>query len=102
MQDANVEPFLQVTAPDGETSREVALVGDAMTIGRSPKVEVVLDLEAVSRRHAQLSRDDQGWWVEDLGSVNGTFLNGQKLDGRHLLAIGDRIEIEGFALLYRI
>lgn len=101
MQDPQT-PFLQITAPD-ERSRAVELVGDRLVIGRSPRVEIVLEDDAVSRRHAELERDADGhWWVTDLGSINGTRVDGQRLTDRHRLAIGDRIEIEGFALLYRL
>ncbi len=72
-----------------------------MVIGRSSRADVVLDLDGVSRRHAELSREAEGWWIKDLGSVNGTLVNGERLTERHLLRIGDRIEIEGFGLLYR-
>ena len=97
------EPFLQLSTADPEAeAREIRLVGDHMVIGRSPRVDIVLDLDGVSRRHAELRRDDEGWWVSDLGSVNGTRVNGEPLDGRHKLAIGDRVEIESFALLFRI
>lgn len=100
--DDTPKPFLQVSAPDsGAEIRQVDLEGDAMVIGRSPRGDVVLDLDGVSRRHAELSRDDEGWWIRDLGSVNGTLVNGERLGERHLLKIGDRIEIEGFGLLYR-
>lgn len=95
-------PFLQVTDP-ADNTRAVELVGDRMVIGRSPRVEIVLEDDAVSRRHAELERDADGsWWVTDLGSINGTRVDGQRLTERHRLAIGDRIEIEGFALLFRL
>ncbi|MEZ4449401.1 MAG: FHA domain-containing protein [Nannocystaceae bacterium] len=95
-------PFLLVTDPN-EQSREVALDRSPQAIGRSPRVEIVLEDDAVSRRHAELERDEEGaWWVRDLGSINGTRVNGQVLADRHRLKIGDRIEIEGFALLFRL
>ncbi len=100
--DDKLEPFFQLSAPEpADDVREIRLSGDVMVIGRSPKGDVVLDLDGVSRRHAEVSRDDEGWWVKDLGSVNGTRVNGELLTDRHLLRIGDRIEIEGFGLLYR-
>ncbi|MEZ4380832.1 MAG: FHA domain-containing protein [Nannocystaceae bacterium] len=97
------DPFLLLTTAEADAeAREIRLVGDRMVIGRSPRADVVLDLDGVSRRHAELRRDDAGWIVSDLGSVNGTRVNGEPLDGEHRLAIGDRVEIETFALLYRI
>ncbi|HFE46417.1 MAG TPA: FHA domain-containing protein [Nannocystis exedens] len=100
--DDTLQPFLQVSAPGPQgVLRQLDLKGDVMVIGRSPRGDVVLDLDGVSRRHAELSHDAEGWWIRDLGSVNGTFVNGERLEERHLLKIGDRIEIEGFGLLYR-
>jgi pSer/pThr/pTyr-binding forkhead associated (FHA) protein len=101
MHDDAQTPFLQVTDANDQ-SRAVALTGERMVIGRSPRVEIVLEDDAVSRRHAELGRDADGWWVEDQGSINGTLVNGQRLTARHLLKIGDRIEIESYALLYRL
>ena len=100
--DDTLEPFFQLRAnePDAE-AREVRLKGDVMVIGRSPRADITLDLDGVSRRHAELRRDDDGWWLKDLGSVNGTLVNGVRLTGPHLLKIGDRVEIEHFGLLYR-
>lgn len=48
-------------------------------IGRSPESALVLDDDFASGRHARIYRDDQGWWVEDLGSTNGTFLGEEKV-----------------------
>jgi len=100
--DETHETFFQLRAPAPDAEdREVRLTGDVMVIGRSARAEVVLDLDGVSRRHAEVRRDAEGWWIKDLGSVNGTWVNGEQLADRHLLKIGDRVEIEGFGLLYR-
>ena len=100
--DGKLEPFFQLTSPGlPDDVREIRLSGDAMVIGRSPKGDIVLDLDGVSRRHAEVRLDDEGWWVKDLDSVNGTWVNGELLMNPHLLKIGDKIEIEGFGLLYR-
>src|SRR6185369_3544496 len=52
--------------------------------GRLATLEIVLDDSSVSRRHAELRATDKGWRVRDLGSTNGTFLNGNRLGpGEH-------------------
>ena len=62
-------------------------------IGRSTDCEIALDVAAVSRRHAAIVQVGEGFEVEDLGSRNGTFVNGQKVAGTMALAHGDRILI---------
>lgn len=64
-----------------------------LTIGRSLRAELSLDDDGVSRRHARIGRDDDGAWVEDLGSRNGTFVNGVRVTGRVRLADGDKVHI---------
>lgn len=67
----------------------IPLSGDLLTIGRDPACDLPLDDLVLSRRHAQLRRGADGWLVEDLGSTNGTFLNGQQLKRATLLKLGD-------------
>lgn len=64
----------------------------AIEIGRAPTCDIPIDHESVSRRHARVLRKGPTYWVEDLGSTNGTFVN----DGRvaaHDLAQGDQLKI---------
>lgn len=71
-----------------------ALSDQPLVIGRSDDADLVLDCAGVSRQHAELSRDGRGqWWVRDLGSRNGTYVNGLKLVDRHQLSHGDHIGI---------
>jgi pSer/pThr/pTyr-binding forkhead associated (FHA) protein len=71
-----------------------------IVIGRTRDCDIVLDNLAVSRRHARLSRDDDGFHVTDLGSGNGTYLNGQQID-QSLLKDDDRIAIGKHKLIFR-
>jgi pSer/pThr/pTyr-binding forkhead associated (FHA) protein len=61
-------------------------------LGRDPLADVPLSDEAVSARHALLSFHHEQWWLDDLGSTNGTRLNGEKLAGPTVLASGDEIK----------
>ncbi len=62
-------------------------------IGRAPLNEIVLDAPTISRRHASIRVDYRGCWIEDLGTRNGTFVNGQRLgDEPRKLRDSDRIE----------
>jgi sigma-B regulation protein RsbU (phosphoserine phosphatase) len=69
------------------------LTEDAIVIGRHPQCGVVVDVGAVSRRHAQITVVDGQHLIEDLRSRNGTFVNNQLLVGRRRLREGDRIRI---------
>ena len=63
-------------------------------VGKSSSADVIIDNPYVSRRHAQISRDKNGYLIRDLGSKNGTFINGSQLkDSAYRLKSGDRIEI---------
>src|SRR5262245_1659041 len=60
-------------------------------IGRSSDLDMVLVEDMVSRRHAKISSTDNDVYIQDMGSTNGTFVNGEKIAGRALLHEGDRI-----------
>jgi hypothetical protein len=80
---------LTAVAPqDGRPGRTIPLNGE-LTIGRRPPANVLLRDDAVSGRHARVARQDGAWIVEDLGSTNGTFVNGRRLAGPAVLAPGD-------------
>jgi ABC transport system ATP-binding/permease protein len=71
-------------------------VGSSLTIGRDPSSDIQLASNAASRRHAEIGRTDQEWWIADLDSRNGTRLNGEMLVGeRRRLRSGDTITIAG-------
>jgi hypothetical protein len=66
--------------------------GDRFVVGRSPDCEVVLDEATVSGRHALLEWDGAAAWLTDLGSSNGTWVNGARLPGRMRLADRDALD----------
>jgi transcriptional regulator with GAF, ATPase, and Fis domain len=63
-----------------------------ITIGRDPDNDVPLDDNKLSRRHCRIVRGAEGFFVEDLESSNGTYVNGERAD-RHALSLGDTIRI---------
>jgi len=75
----------------GENKRTV-VSGDPFVIGRSRECDLVLDDPNVSRRHAELRREDGGWAVRDLGSTNGIKLNDRRSRGGRL-SPGDEITL---------
>ena len=70
---------------------EFKLTGEEITIGRDPANTWPLDYNAVSRNHARLTRRGDSYSLEDLGSSNGTFINGEKITGAFLLQGGEEI-----------
>ena len=71
-------------------------------VGRDPACDVLLDDEAISARHVHLSYHHGQWWVEDLGSTNGTRLNQSPLDTPTVITTGDQIECGHTALIVSI
>lgn len=88
---------LRVLPPQG-VPYEHRPAGDEVVVGRSTGCELVLADSFLSRQHARLWRQDDGWWVEDLGSRNGTRVNGDAVVAPRRLAPGDLIQLSASAL----
>lgn len=74
--------------------------GLEVTLGRSPSCELALPSALASRHHAVVGRIGKVVFVRDLGSTNGTFVNGQAVNGEHVLEPGDQIEIGDARVTY--
>ncbi|MCH9816390.1 MAG: FHA domain-containing protein [Actinomycetia bacterium] len=70
----------------------IALNGDVVTVGRSPDAGVFLDDVTVSRRHADINQVDGRWTLTDNNSLNGTYVNRERIDSR-ALQDGDEVQI---------
>ncbi|AKU91525.1 ATPase, T2SS/T4P/T4SS family [Vulgatibacter incomptus] len=88
---------LKITDAGGGT-RRLELAGSSLTIGRGEGCGLVLAGSDVSKRHARLRARGSAWEVEDLGSTNGTFLNGSRLAGPRELGVGDELGIGTYRL----
>lgn len=82
--------LVEAAPADGRPGRVVPLDGE-VTIGRRPPAEIVLLDDAVSGQHARLTHRQGEWVVEDLGSTNGTYVNGRRLTGPVTLRPGDLV-----------
>jgi pSer/pThr/pTyr-binding forkhead associated (FHA) protein len=71
---------------------------DVVTVGRHPDSDIFLDDITVSRRHAEFRRDADRFWVHDVGSLNGTYVNGERADDQ-MLETGDEVQIGKFKLV---
>ncbi len=76
-----------------------ALEGDVTRAGRHPDSEIFLDDITVSRRHAEFVRQGSGYVVRDVGSLNGTYLNRERIDEAPL-GNGDEVQIGKFKLVF--
>jgi len=72
----------------------------SIIVGRDETADVVIDNPSVSRRHAEIRLDDSGWVVEDLGSSNGTYFKGQKIDHPQSIGLGDEIGFGKFSIVF--
>jgi hypothetical protein len=80
----------------------VVLCDDTVVFGRGPEADAVLDGdEFASGRHARVFRREADVYVEDLGSTNGTFVNGQRLAAERRLRPGDVLVVGGTEMAYR-
>ncbi|HUX46944.1 MAG TPA: FHA domain-containing protein [Desulfosporosinus sp.] len=61
-------------------------------MGRHGQCELVLHDPEISRRHLKIAPGENGWWLDDLGSTNGSFVNGQRIT-HQTAVLGDRIQI---------
>lgn len=92
---------LVVESPDGQRGREFLVSGEA-TVGRAPGCAIVLTGDYVSAHHARLFERDGRVWVEDLGSTNGTLLNGRRVRRTAAMRPGDRLRIGDIVLGLRL
>lgn len=73
---------------------------DEVSAGRHPDSDIFLDDITVSRRHAVFTRSDDGYQVRDLGSLNGTYVNRDRIEREISLTGGDEVQIGKFRLIY--
>lgn len=73
---------------------------DVTRAGRNPDSEIFLDDVTVSRKHAEFRREDGRFRLHDLGSLNGTYLNGELVENPKQLNRGDEVQIGKFKLVF--
>ena len=81
------------------TGSRFLLDTDLVTAGRHPESEIFLDDVTVSRRHAEFRRSGGGYSVSDVGSLNGTYVNRDRID-EVILQDGDEVQIGKYRLVY--
>lgn len=93
------QPTLVVHRGPNQGSR-FALASGVTTIGRDGAATILLNDVSVSRRHATIERHGEGCVISDQGSLNGTYLNGERIDSSRRLIHGDQLQIGRFRLAY--
>ena len=90
---------LVIRSGGGRSGESFAVDQDRMSIGRTPDAPIFLDDVTVSRNHALLVRRRDGLYIDDLGSLNGTYVNRHRIES-HRLEDGDELQIGKFKLGY--
>jgi pSer/pThr/pTyr-binding forkhead associated (FHA) protein len=91
----NAGPFL--TDPNGHEHR---LTGQTARIGRAVECDIVISSKSVSREHTRLRLEGRRWFVDDLGSTNGTYLNGERVLGSLVLMDGDSLKVGDVSFIF--
>ena len=92
-------PALVIRAGGGRVGESFAVDRDRTTIGRRPDSDVFLDDVTVSRDHALLVRRGDQWYLDDLGSLNGTYVNRTRIESQSLQE-GDEVQIGKYKLTF--
>ena len=88
-----------IRAGGGRAGESLPLAGERMTIGRRPESDIFLDDVTVSRDHALLVKRGDDWFLDDCGSLNGTYVNRRRIESHHL-ADGDELQVGKYKLAF--
>lgn len=69
-------------------------------IGRDEEMDIIIDNPSVSRKHAEFRQEGEGWVVEDLGSSNGTFMAGNKIEAPFAVDVGAEVGMGKFSIVF--
>ncbi len=92
-------PALVVRSGGGRSGETFTLEHDRTSLGRAPECEVFLDDVTVSRRHAVITRGDDGFTLHDEGSLNGTYVNRRRVESAKL-EDGDEVQVGKYKLTF--
>jgi predicted component of type VI protein secretion system len=92
-------PAFVIRAGGGRVGESFAIDGERMSIGRRPDCGVFLDDVTVSRDHALLIHRGEHWYLDDCGSLNGTYVNRSRIES-HRLEEGDEVQIGKYKLTF--
>jgi pSer/pThr/pTyr-binding forkhead associated (FHA) protein len=87
------EPRVLVITQGNQTGQSAALADGVILIGRGADCQIILDDDYVSTRHARVVSGDNGIYLEDLGSTNGSYVNGQRITAPTTITMSDTVRI---------
>lgn len=87
------EPHKITISQGSQEGMSAELTGGMILIGRGADCQLILDDDYVSTRHARVVSVENGFYVEDLGSTNGTYVNGQRITAPTTISLADTIRI---------
>ncbi len=93
------QPILIIRSNDNAPEQHLTMDKEAITLGRGEECDIVLDERQISRQHIRIYKEGHKFYIEDLESKNGTWVNGQQLKGTREIGDGDEIQL---ALVIRI
>jgi len=96
---ANSNASLVIRVGGGRVGESFPLKGDKLSVGRRPTSDIFLDDITVSRDHAVITYRNGSHYIDDAGSLNGTYVNRQRIDS-HKLEEGDELQVGKYRLAY--
>lgn len=87
------DPRILVITQGSQTGESAELAGGVIMIGRGADCQLILDDDYVSTRHARVVSNEDGSYAEDLGSTNGTYVNGQRITAPTTITMSDTVRI---------
>lgn len=90
---------LRISFRDNPEQEAFVIKQTDVLLGRDPNCKVHIPDETISAQHARLYLIDQNWWIHDLNSTNGTFLNDERIDQPCILADNDLLQVGNVKLI---
>ena len=87
------QPRVLVVTQGSKTGQSAALADGVILIGRGADCQIILDDDYVSTRHARVVSGENGIYLEDLGSTNGSYVNGQRITAPTTITMSDTVRI---------
>jgi pSer/pThr/pTyr-binding forkhead associated (FHA) protein len=95
-------PHISVYQENDPASSKLIYTRPELQIGRDPACDIQINDDTVSNHHARLVYKNKQWWIEDLLSTNGTFLNDERIETPTILISGDELRVGKISLVVEI